>query len=231
MSWWLPGRASTYASDIDAIFYAILIITGIIFVVVEVALVYFVFKYRAREGRRAEYIHGNTKAEIIWTVIPAVIVVGLAIASKVVWSDIKDRKNIPEAAMHLRIDAKQFEWNVTYPGPDGQLDTGDDFTKRNDLRIPVNEKVVVHLTSQDVIHSFFVPEFRIKQDATPGLTVPVWFEATETGEYELACAELCGLGHYRMKGSVTVQTADEFRRWVASETGAGGVAAQAGGGT
>jgi cytochrome c oxidase subunit 2 len=219
MSWGLPAGASTFASDIDTLYYAILVITGIIFVAVEIVLVYFLVKYRGREGRRAEYITGSTRAEVIWTAIPAIIVVGLAFASKAVWDDVKDRGSVPADALHMQVAAKQFEWNVTYPGMDRELDTDDDFTVRNQLHLPVDQPVVVHLTAEDVIHSFFIPEFRVKQDATPGLVVPVWFEATETGEYELACAELCGLGHYRMRGSVTVHTAEDFERWMQAETG------------
>jgi cytochrome c oxidase subunit 2 len=109
--------------------------------------------------------------------------------------------------------AKQFEWNVTYPGPDGRLGTEDDFVRRNQLHIPVGRVVHVHLGAEDVIHSFFLPEFRVKQDAVPGRRQPVWFEAMETGTYTLGCAELCGLGHYRMRGTVTVHEADAFDSW------------------
>jgi len=107
---------------------------------------------------------------------------------------------------------------VTYPGADGQLGTGDDFTVRNQLHVPVDTPVVVHLSSEDVIHSFFIPAFRVKQDAVPGMHIRVWFKAMETGEYELACAELCGLGHYRMRAAVTVHTADDYQRWLSEQS-------------
>ncbi len=113
--------------------------------------------------------------------------------------------------------AKQFEWNATYPGADGEFGTGDDFTTRNLLQIPVHRPVVVILASEDVIHSFFVPQFRVKHDAVPGMTARVWFEATATGEYTIACAELCGLGHYRMGARVVVQEQDEYERWLADQ--------------
>ena len=112
---------------------------------------------------------------------------------------------------------KQFEWNITYPGADGRLGTADDFVKRNQLHIPVNTKVRATLESEDVIHSFFLPNFRLKQDAVPGMRIPIWFDATKTGTWEIACAELCGLGHYRMKGTVTVHTAEEFNTWQAQQ--------------
>ena len=125
----------------------------------------------------------------------------------------------------MRVAAKQFEWNVTYPGPDGRLDTADDFTDRNHLNLPLDRAVRIELTSEDVIHSFFLPDFRVKQDAVPGMMIPVWFEATKAGEYDWACAELCGLGHYRMRATVTVHEAGGFERWQAEE--AAGAAARA----
>lgn len=219
MSWGLPESASSLASGIDSIYYLILGITGAIFVIVELALVYYMVKYRAREGRRAEFIEGSTTAEVIWTAIPAVILVALALLSNRVWSQIKDPEHFPKDALQLKVEAKQFEWLVTYAGPDGTMGTSDDFTKRNQLHLPVDRPVVATLTSQDVIHSFFVPAFRIKQDAVPGMEIPVWFDATETGEFELACAELCGLGHYRMRASVTVHTQEEYQRWLEAEGG------------
>ena len=218
MSWLLPPSASTFAADVDFLYYLILVITGIAFVIVEVGIVWFLIKYRARPGRKAAYIQGSIRAEIIWTAIPAVTVVVLAVMSNGVWNDIRGRDSVPDGALAYRIAAKQFEWQVTYAGPDGRLDTSDDFTVRNQLHIPVNRPVVVQLTSEDVIHSFFVPAFRVKQDAVPGMTIDVWFEATETGEFEIACAELCGLGHYRMGGLVTVHEAGDYRRWLTARS-------------
>lgn len=216
---WLPTAASTYAADIDRIFYVILVVTGIVFVGVEVTLLYFLFKYRGRGDRRAEYIEGSKRAEVIWTVLPALFIVGLAAASQTVWPRIKDPNRFPRGALELGVQASQFEWNVSYPGLDGQLGTSDDFTTRNQLHIPVGQPVVVHLTSADVIHSFFIPAFRIKQDAVPGMEgIRVWFEATETGEFELACAELCGLGHYRMRASVIVHPQGEYGSWTAEQS-------------
>lgn len=215
---WLPTAASTYAADLDAIFYVILAITGVIFVGVEVTLLYFAIKYRGREGRKAAYIEGSNKAEVIWTVTPAVIVVGLAIASQVVWSRVKNPDNFPTDALELRIEGRQFAWGITYPGPDGILGSEDDFTKYGELHVPVNQPVAFELTSADVIHSFFVPEFRIKQDAVPGLITRAWFEATQVGEYELACAELCGVAHTLMKAKVIVHPQAEFDTWVAEQS-------------
>ncbi len=215
---WLPPAVSTYAADIDRIFWIILAVTGIVFVAVEVTLIVFLVKYRGREGRKAEYIEGNTRAEVIWTVTPAILILALAFASQNVWSEIKNPDRFPTAALEVGVEAKQFEWNFTYPGADGVLGSGDDFTVRNQLHVPVNQPVVVTLTSIDAIHSFFVPVFRVKQDVVPGMEIPLWFEATETGEFEIACAELCGLGHYRMRARVIVHTQAEFDSWLASRS-------------
>ncbi len=220
MSWILPSSASTFAGEIDFLYYLILVITGIAFVVVEVGLIVFLIKYRARPGRKAEYIVGSTKAEIIWTAVPAVTLVVIGLMSGGVWNTIKGRNSVPADAIPYGLHAQQFEWNITYRGPDGQLGTGDDFTLRNQLHIPVNQPVVMQMTAEDVIHSFFVPAFRVKQDAMPGMTINVWFQATETGEYEIACAELCGLGHYRMRAMVTVHSADDYQQWLASQAAA-----------
>jgi cytochrome c oxidase subunit 2 len=222
MHWWyptLPENASSFGGDVDALFYVILYITGAIFLVVEIALLVFLFKYRARPGRRAEYIEGSTAAEVIWTTIPALIVIALGVFSQPLWSRIKDPARIPSEAVPIGVLAKQFEWHFTYPGPDGQLDTDDDFTKRGELHVVVDQPVRFRLTAEEVIHSFFIPVFRLKQDAVPGMTIEGWFRPTQTGEWEIACAELCGLGHYRMRGRVWVHTAEEFAQWQASQLG------------
>ena len=218
MSWLLPPGASTYASDIDWLYYMILIITGIAFVIVEAALIWFMIKYRARPGRKAYYTHGSLRAEVIWTSVPAVVVVIIGILSGGVWNDIRGRGSVPPGALPVAVAAKQFEWNVTYPGADGELGTDDDFTRRNRLHMPVNTPVVVDLTSEDVIHSFFIPAFRVKQDAVPGMLMRVWFEATQTGDFALACAELCGNGHTTMGGTVTVLSVDAYQDWLAEQS-------------
>ena len=214
MRWWLPDAGSTFAGPIDTMFLAILIITGIALVLVEVGVVTLVIRYRARPGRKAFYTHGSTRAEVIWTAIPAVTMVALGLVSNHYWVLIKDKKSVPPNAYHIGVHAKQFEWQITYPGPDGKLGTSDDFTVRNQLHVPVNEPVAAELSSEDVIHSFFVPVFRVKQDAVPGMDINAWFVATVPGRYELGCAELCGLGHYRMRAQVSVHTQEEYDAWM-----------------
>lgn len=220
MSWWLPPAASTFAGPIDTLFLAILIITGIALVVVEVGLVVFLVKYRGRPGRKAHYTHGSTRAEIIWTAIPAVTMVALGLVSNHYWVQMKSKASVPANAIQYGVHGKQFEWEMSYAGADGRLGTDDDFMVRNQLHIPVNQPVAVTLTAEDVIHSFFVPEFRVKQDAVPGMNIVAWFQATTPGEYEIACAELCGMGHYKMRARVFVHTPEEYTAWLAEQAAA-----------
>ena len=215
MNWLLPHGSSTFVGEIDHIYYLILIVTGLAFVIVEVALLVFLFRYRDRPGAKATYLHGSTRAEVIWTAVTAAVVVIIGLLSAGPWNRIKGRDSVPAGALPLAITAKQFEWHITYPGKDGQLGTADDFTIRSQLHVPVDTPTVVTMQSEDVIHSFFVPNFRIKQDAVPGMHIRVWFKPTEVGTYELGCAELCGLGHYRMRAQVTVHSREDYDRWLA----------------
>ncbi len=222
MNWLLEPSVSTFGPDIDRLYYIILVITGIIFFLTQFLLIYFLVKYRRREGRKAEYIHGSTRAEILWTAVPFVIVLVLALMSRPVWDEVKDPGLFPEDAYEVTVVARQFEWETHYAGSNGEFDAEDSFTVLNRLHVPVNQPVIIHLESEDVIHSFFVPRFRLKQDALPGRSIPMWFEVTETGEYELGCAELCGIGHYRMDGLVIVHTQEEFENWKAERLAAAG---------
>jgi len=209
---WLPENVSTYGKDIDRLFYLIYYITGATFLLVAVAMVAFLILYRHKEGRRARYTHGNTTLEIIWTIVPAVILVVLSFMSQATWGNIKG--HMPPGDVHVQVTAKQFNWEVTYPGPDGKLGTEDDLEIENEVHVPVNKVILVHLKSKDVIHSFFLPNFRLKQDAVPGREIQAWFQATKPGRYELPCAELCGFGHSGMRGWVFVHPADEYDQWV-----------------
>lgn len=211
-SWMLPEQFSTFGGDIDSIYYVILWVTGVIFVVTEVLLVYFVVRYRHKEGRKATFDHGSTKMEVAWTLIPLVIVIWLGLASKGVWDRVK--RDVPEGAMEVIVTAKQFEWTVTYPGSDGALGTDDDFDLTNALHTPEDRPILVYLRSEDVLHSFFLPELRVKQDAVPGQEIRVWFEAVQPGDYTLGCAELCGIGHTTMNGTLTVHTQADYDAWV-----------------
>ena len=208
---WLPENVSTYGDQIDGLFYFIYYLTGAVFVIVTVLMVIFLILYRHKEGRRAVYCHGNTTMEITWTVIPTIILFALSFASASTWSTV--RVNVPPSDFEVKVAGKQFNWEITYPGPDGTLGTKDDFKIDNEWHVPVNKVVRVRLTAQDVIHSFFLPNLRIKQDAVPGRETLLWFEATKTGKYEFPCAELCGFGHSGMIGWLYVDTPEDYDKW------------------
>jgi cytochrome c oxidase subunit 2 len=208
---WLPEDVSTFGPDIDSLFYLIYYITAATFILVTALMVVFVVMYRQREGRRATYTHGNTTLEIIWTIIPAAILIVLSFMSVSTWARVK--RHAPDSDFELQVTAKQFNWEIVYPGADRQFGTQDDVKFDNDLHVPVNKVVRIQLQSNDVIHSFFLPNLRLKQDAVPGRNILVWFEATKPGKYELPCAELCGFGHSGMKGWLFVHTPEEYTKW------------------
>ncbi len=210
--YWFPEAISDYGLQVDRLFVIILWITGIIFVLVEGALLWFLIRYRERPGHHASYLHGNTTIEVIWTVVPAIIVMWLAFASQRLWAHLQGPP--PPHQLEVEVKGEQFAWNFRYAGPDGQLNTADDIETINQLHLPVNEVVLVHVKSKDVIHSFFVPQFRLKRDAVPGITTRLWLQPTKTGHFEVACAELCGLGHYRMRGFLTIESVEAFNAWL-----------------
>ena len=213
LNWWLPENVSSFGGDIDWLFHLIYAITAITGILVFVTLIAFLVMYRDRPGRRARYTHGNTMLEIVWTIVPALILVVLTFLSVPAWSKIKMSQ--PPTDLVIEVNAKQFNWQVSYPGPDGKFGTEDDKRFLDEMHVPVNKPVVVVLKSQDVIHSFFVPSFRIKQDAVPGREIRAWFDATKPGKYEWPCAELCGFGHSGMKGWVYVHSPADYEKWAA----------------
>jgi cytochrome c oxidase subunit 2 len=209
---WLPENVSTFGGEVDFLFYLIYYITGAVFILVTVTLLAFLVLYRRREGRRAIYSHGNTTLEIIWTTIPAIILLVLSLMSQSSWARIKG--HIPPWDLEVQVTSKQFNWEMLYPGPDGKFGTGDDLMLENELHVPVGKVVRVHLKSKDVIHSFFVPNLRLKQDTVPGREILAWFQATKPGKYEIPCSQLCGFGHSGMKGWLYVHTPEEYEKWV-----------------
>jgi cytochrome c oxidase subunit 2 len=213
LNWWLPENVATYGQDIDWLFHLIYAITGITFILVAVAFLAFIVMYRDRPGRRARYTHGNTPLEIVWTVVPTLILVVLTLLSVPAWSKIK--MQLPPSDLVIQVVGKQFNWEVTYPGPDGQFGTGDDKTFLDEMHVPINKPVHIRLRGREVIHSLFVPAFRFKQDAVPGRDITQWFEVTKPGKYEAPCAELCGFGHSGMKGWIYAHTPEEYAKWAA----------------
>lgn len=212
---WLPENVAPYGQEIDDLFYLIYYITGATFVLVTVLMLAFLVMYRQRPGRRATYTHGNTTLEMTWTIVPALILVVLTLMAIPSWSKVKSR--VPESDLHVRITGKQFNWEVTYAGPDGKFDTADDQTFDNEVHIPLNKPVVLHLRAKDVIHSVFIPHARFKQDAVPGREILGWIQVTKPGKYEIPCAELCGFGHSGMKGYLFVHPPDEYQQWVKAQ--------------
>lgn len=222
LNWWLPENVTSFGEDIDWLFHLIYAITAITGILVFVALIAFLVMYRDRPGRRARYTHGNTTLEIVWTVVPSLILVVLTFLSVPAWSKIK--MSTPPTDFVVEVNAKQFNWQVRYPGPDGKFGTDDDKQFLDELHVPVNKPIKVVLKSQDVIHSFFVPSFRIKQDAVPGREITAWFDANKPGKYEWPCAELCGFGHSGMKGWVYVHSPGDYAKWAAENLKAEGAA-------
>lgn len=224
MASWLPENVSTFGSDVDGVFWLIFYITAVWFFITEGLILYFVLRYRRKPGRKATYVAGDSWSQFAWVLVPLAIVVVLDVLIDVnggeVWAKIK--RQIPETDIVVRAAGKQFNWGFTYPGPDGKFGTDDDLQLDNDLHVPVGKPVRVILTSKDVIHSFFLPNFRLKQDALPGKEIPLWFEATKTGEYEIPCAELCGFGHSGMKGIVYVHTPEDYQKWIKERWATGG---------
>jgi len=239
-TWWLPVGASAAAHWIDSQFALTFIIMGIVFLAAQLGLGYIVWRYR--EGPSsvpASYSHGNTTLEVVWTVLTAILFIGLNLMGSSVWAS--QRFDAAEAgAVQVEVTGMQFAWYFRYPGPDGKygatspklmdpsaggeaavgLNTSDPAAKDDvvtgTMFLPVDREVDVSLRAVDVIHSFFVPSLRFKQDAVPGLNIHMHFKPTAIGEYEIACAELCGLGHYKMHGMVHVVSQEDFDKWLAA---------------
>jgi cytochrome c oxidase subunit 2 len=236
--WWLPRNVNMFGHEIDFIFYLILWLTGVTAVAVFSVMIYFLVKYRARPGVPAIHSHGNNTLEVIWTTIPVFIFLALAIYGNEQWTQMRLRTP-PADALPVAVVGEQFGWNVRYPGADGKLakmvaskvgkdnpfgvdpadpDGMDDFTTYNDIVFPLNRPVRLYLSSKDVIHAFYVPEFRLYQDMVPGRVYDfVWLKAEATGNFQLACNQLCGQGHYKMFGKLAVVGESDYQAWAKSK--------------
>jgi len=237
--WWFPPLASAQGRAIDALFLATFVIIAAAFILVQGLLAYFVWRFRDR-GQRASYWHEHRALELTYTIIPAVVMTALTLVAAGLWSRIHSAP--PAGALVVQVRAEQFGWKARYPGPDarfGRVDPAQYHPRRNplaldgadpagrddlvvdastrELHLIVNRPVEIRLSAKDVVHSFFVPGFRIKQDAVPGMTTSIWFTPTQTGQFEIACAELCGVGHYAMRGRIVVQTPEEYAAWLAEQ--------------
>ncbi len=225
--WWLPAgpdpkashlhSVSSIGKEIDALFVIILWITGVVFIGTQVVLAWAAWKYADGPGRVAVYFHGSQRLELIWTIIPSFFLVFIALYQMSTWAKVKFKGDVPRVAALAEVTGRQFQWLMRYAGPDGRMHTSDDIHLVNDLHFVKDQPTLIQLQSQDVLHSFFLPQLRIKQDAVPGMKIPVWFDADQAGQYDLACAELCGWGHYKMRGNVTVHASQaEFDEWMMS---------------
>lgn len=221
MGWWFPGPAmSPLGTEIDNLFYLILTITAVTFVGVNVVLSYVLWKFSGAPGRRGTFTHGSHKLEVVWTIVPAGVLLFISLYQMDVWARYRIKSNFDPQAMAqpvAEVTARQFEWRIRYPAPGKILQRTpqpDDLYSVNDLHVPTGRPVVIKLRSEDVLHSFFLPHLRVKQDAVPGQVIDVWFQASKSGEYELVCAELCGWGHYKMRGQVTAEREDEFAAYL-----------------
>ncbi len=254
MTEWLgmPALASAHGGQIDSLIGWIHVFMLVLFVGWGGFFAYALIRFRRSRNPVANYTgvksHASNYSEIGVAVVEAVLLVGFAIP---LWAARVGDIPPEHEAVVVHVTAEQFAWNVRYAGPDGKFgrtdiklidvqtnplgidlsdpDAKDDVTTINQLYLPANKSVIVKLRSKDVIHSFGVPEFRVKQDAIPGYTIPIWFVPnvttaemrTRTGnpefQYEIACAQLCGLGHYRMRGFVTVLAPEEFQKWMDEE--------------
>ncbi len=240
-TWWLPVGVSAAAPAIDHQFARTFVLMGVVFVLAQCALGYLVWRFRARPGSSAvKYSHGSTKLELLWTTLTAILFIGLNLSGSHIWA--AERFEPAKAgAIPVEVTGMQFAWYFRYPGQDGKfgktdpqlidpssgnesaigLDTADPAAKDDvvtgTLYLPVNREVDLTLRAVDVIHSFFVPSLRFKQDAVPGLAIHMHFTPTQIGDYEIACAELCGLGHYKMHGMLKVVSQADFDQWLASK--------------
>lgn len=214
--YWLPKDVSTHGHQIDHLWMFILVLTGLVFVATEIVLFWFLWRFgKPNATEPVKFTHGSHNLEVIWTILPAATLLFIAIYQMNAWADVKIRNPAAQGTpVFCRVTARQFEWRLTYPGKDGELGTPDDVHALNDMHVPVNQEILIHLESMDVLHDFFLPNLRIKQDAVPGMMIPVWFRATEQGAYDLVCAELCGWGHYKMKGRLTVESQEKFDAWL-----------------
>src|SRR5260370_13448261 len=230
--WWFPESISEHGPAVDDQFMIAIIVVGVSFAAAQIGLGWVVWKYRdSASAQRATYSHGNNRLEVIWTIVTAVVSISLAVRGQRVWASLHLHA-ARRGSYQIEVVAQQFAWTFRYPGKDGVFgrtdpslinDEGQNFVgldetapnAKDDIQvstlvIPVNQPVELILRSKDVTHSFFVPQLRFKQDLVPWMRIPVHFTATQIGKYALACAELCGMNHYKMKSYMLVLPKEEF---------------------
>jgi cytochrome c oxidase subunit II len=209
---WFPEQGSSSADQIDTLYEVLLIVSVPIFVLVMTVAIYSVIRFRARPGDMGdgEPIHGNARLEVVWVVIPFILVSVLAGYAWITLNDIEEKhKN----ELVVDVTGQQFVWSYSYKAPNGKQ------VQASQLTLPVDRPVKFEIHTKDVIHSFWIPEFRLKQDAVPGITTSWRATPTKTGRFEVVCTELCGVGHSLMRGDVRVVPAQQFTAWLNKQAG------------
>lgn len=243
--WRLPESISTHSAAIDQQFKITWAIIGVAFLLVHAALGFIVWRYRANGNERAAYSRGNARVEIVLAVIVGAVFIALAITGQRVWAQLRLNQAPPDA-VQVEVVAQQFVWNFRYPGKDGRFGrtdprlyndadnsigarpgplgidpndpAGEDDVVSSVMAVPANRPVNVTLRAKDVIHDFYVPALRLKQDAVPGMRINIFFTATKEGRYEIACAELCGQFHHQMRAYLEVKSPNDFDQWLKERT-------------
>ncbi len=244
--WQMPEAISTHSAAIDRQFKITLALIGVAFLVVHAALGFIVWHYRSRGDERAAHSRGNARIEIILAAITAVIFIALAITGQRVWAELRLNQAPPDA-MQVEAVAQQFAWNFRHPGADGKFGrtdprlyndadnsigarpgplgidpndpSGKDDVVSLSLVIPVNRPINIALRAKDVVHNFYAPALRLKQDAVPGMKINIHFTATKEGRYEIACAELCGQFHHQMRAYLEVKSQSDYEKWLKERAG------------
>jgi cytochrome c oxidase subunit 2 len=211
---------STYATDIDNLIWLITVLVGFWFILCESVFFFFIIRFRAKEGVRAEYITGEEKSQKRWISYPHLLVLVcdlfIVVGAVRVWYEVK--QHLPEPYQTVRVVGQQWAWSFVHPGSDGKLGTDDDIKTVDELHIEVDKVYHYKLEARDVLHSFSVPVFRLKQDAIPGRVITGWFEATDTGTHDIQCAEICGIGHGVMAGRIVIESAEQHAAWISERT-------------
>ena len=214
--------ASSYAADIDYLFMLIFVIVGFWFVLAQGVFLWLMFRFRKRDGVGSEYISGEEKSQKRWITWPhlAVLVfdVFIVVGAVRVWYDVKQNLPTTDDMATVRVIGQQWAWTFVHPGPDNELDTADDIAMVNELHVQNDKLYHYKLESRDVLHDFSVPVFRLKQDAIPGRVITGWFTPTKTGEWDIQCAEICGIGHGIMGARIHVESPEQHAAWMAEQS-------------
>ena len=244
------GSASIEGEKIDFMLYLTIAITGVVFVITQILLFWFAFKYQEKDGKKAFFFPHNTKLEVLWTTVPAIFLTVLVAFGLINW--FKMTGEPPANAMVVEITGHQFGWEMRYPGKDNilgkenyrlynqpsgnilgvdfqDLNSLDDIHVSTDMHLPVGVPVKLVIHAQDVIHDVGLPHFRMKMDAVPGIPTTLWFTPKYTTEemkvrtgnanfvYEISCDQICGKGHFSMRGTILVEKPEEYKKWLASQ--------------